>query len=167
MLDRKSFLADASEGFTASTINFSSWANVGADALVKTQLSADGGTCAATCGSSPSPAARKSSRLVHVEPVDSPRRLAHMLANALYKHFTREPGPFETHLAFVRKTQAGQGRLLSVTGTASARCPSPRASINLLPAVGPQGDSVAFTCYRKGKPDLYVAAGRAARRRRW
>src|SRR5258706_645208 len=42
VLDRKSFLADPKEGVTASSINFSSWANVGADALVKIQLSVDG-----------------------------------------------------------------------------------------------------------------------------
>src|SRR4051794_40805427 len=42
LLDRKSFLSDAKEGVTASSINFSNWTNVGAEALVKTQLSSDG-----------------------------------------------------------------------------------------------------------------------------
>src|SRR5882757_7239398 len=42
VLDRKSFLADAKEGVTGSSINFESWAKIGADALVKTQLSVDG-----------------------------------------------------------------------------------------------------------------------------
>jgi TolB protein len=42
VLDRKSYLADAREGFTASTITFSRWADVGAEALVKVQLSVDG-----------------------------------------------------------------------------------------------------------------------------
>ena len=34
VLDRKSYLADAREGFTASTITFSRWADIGAEALV-------------------------------------------------------------------------------------------------------------------------------------
>src|SRR5438067_2102114 len=38
VLDRKSFLADAKEGITASSINFTNWTNVGAETLVKTQV---------------------------------------------------------------------------------------------------------------------------------
>ena len=38
-LDRKSFLADAKEGVTASTIQFPRWTDIGAESLVKTQLS--------------------------------------------------------------------------------------------------------------------------------
>ena len=44
MLDRKGFLADAREGITASTIQFARWADVGAESLVKAQLSGDGAT---------------------------------------------------------------------------------------------------------------------------
>ena len=42
VLDRKSYLADPSEGVTAGTIQFPRWADVGAEALVKTQLSTEG-----------------------------------------------------------------------------------------------------------------------------
>src|SRR5689334_21756919 len=42
VLDRKSYLSDMKEGLTAGSINFSNSSNVGADNLVKTQLSLEG-----------------------------------------------------------------------------------------------------------------------------
>src|SRR5579871_276789 len=38
LLDRKSFLADPKEGVTAGSINFPHWSDVGAEALIKTQV---------------------------------------------------------------------------------------------------------------------------------
>jgi TolB protein len=100
--------ADSKEGFTASTITFSRWADVGAEALVKVQLSVDGKDLRGEMRLFTVSSGKEDLRLVHVEPVDRPRRLAHFFADALYKQFTREPGPFQSHLAFVRRTSKGK-----------------------------------------------------------
>ena len=144
------------EGITASAASTSSrWADVGAEALVKVQLALDGG------------ALRGELRLFTVAtrqggaearprvPAEQPRQLAHFLADALYKHFTREPGPFLSRIAFVRK--AGQARTSTSADWDGKNARRPHQGRHQPPArAGPQRRPVAFTRYRKGKPDLYV-----------
>jgi TolB protein len=90
-----------------------------------------------------------------VVPLDQPRKLAHFFADALYRQFTREPGPFQSHVAFVRRVGRGKDVYLGDWDGKRA-VPIAQGSINLLPVVSPQGDSVAFTSYKSGKPALYV-----------
>ena len=131
VLDRKSYLADAREGFTASTITFSRWADVGAEALVKVQLSVDGRELRGEMRLFTVSSGKEELRLVHVEPLDQPRKLAHFFADALYKQFTREPGPFQSHLAFVRR--AGKGKDVYLGDWDGKRAvPVAQGSINLL-----------------------------------
>lgn len=158
VLDRKGFLADPREGLTAASIQFSRWADVGADSLVKVQLTGV-----------PGAALRGELRLFNVgsgredfkvtQTAAQPRALAHQLADALYRHLTREPGPFGARLAFVRKSGANRDILVADWDGHAAR-PVTQGGINLLPAVGPAGE-VAFTTYRSGQPDLYVSRGGA------
>jgi TolB protein len=155
VLDRKSYLADSREGFTASTITFSRWADVGAEALVKVQLSLDGSDLRGEMRVFSVSSGREELRLVHVEPVDQPRKLAHFFADALYKQFTREPGPFLTHLAFVRRVGKGKDVYLGDWDGRRAVAVA-QGNINLLPTVAPDGTSVAYMSYRSGKPAIYL-----------
>jgi TolB protein len=155
VLDRKSYLADSKEGFTASTITFSRWADVGAEALVKVQLSLDGKDLRGEMRLFTVASGKEELRLVHVEPQDQPRKLAHFFADALYKQFTREPGPFQTHIAFVRRVGKGKDVYLADWDGRRASAVA-QGNINLLPVVTPDGASVAFTSYRSGKPALYL-----------
>jgi TolB protein len=154
VLDRKSFLADSREGFTAPSITFSRWADVGADALVKVQLAVDGVTLRGEMRLFSVASGKEDLRLVHVVPLSEPRRLAHFFADALYRHFTHEPGPFQTHIAFIHR--AGKNREIWLAGwDGRDAVVVAKDGLNVLPAVGPDGNSVAFTSYRSGKPDLY------------
>ena len=67
-------------------------------------------------------------RLVHVEPLDQPRKLAHFFADALYKQFTREPGPVPVAPGLRPPGWARARTSTSATGTASARRRSPRGA---------------------------------------
>jgi TolB protein len=153
LLDRKSYLADAKEGMTAGTIQFSRWTDIGAESLVKTQLTLDGSNLRGELRLFGVGSAREEFKATEVGPPGELRRVAHQLANALYKHFTRETGPFGSHLAYVRKTGPNReiwysdwdgrnGQLIAGSG------------INLLPAVG-EG-LIAFTSYRQGRPSAYL-----------
>jgi TolB protein len=155
VLDRKSFLADPKEGVTASAINFSNWANIGADALVKTQLSADGDTVRGDLRLFTVASGKEEVKASEQAAPKDVRRLAHKLANALYKFYTRETGPFETHLVWSRKTAGGKDVYLSDW---DGRNPIGIGigGINLLPTMGPDG-TVAFTSFRSGKPDIYAS----------
>src|SRR5262245_23751416 len=160
VLDRKSFLADAKEGITASAINFSNWSNIGADALVKTQLSTDGEMVRGDLRLFTVAAGKEEMKASESAAGQDVRRLAPKLANALYKFYTRETGPFETRIAWARKTPAGKDVWLSDWDGKSA-VGIGIGGINTLPTIGPDG-AVAFTSFRSGKPDLYVSKNAAA-----
>lgn len=155
VLDRKSFLADAKEGVTAASITFSNWSNVGAESLIKTQLAADGDNLRADLRLFSVAAGKEELKVSETWTGKEPRRLAHKLANAVYKYFTKEPGPFESRIAFVRKVAGGKDVYLADWDGKHA-VPVATGNINVLPTVLPGGGGVAYTSYRKGKPDLYA-----------
>lgn len=154
VLDRASFTADPKEGVTAGSINFSRWADVGAESLVKVQLGAEGNTLRGELRLFNVGTGREDFKASHDVPATEPRQLAHFLADALYRHLTREPSPFLSRITFVRKAGTNRDVLVSDWDGNNARALS-NGGINLLPALGP-GGVVGFTSYRKGRPDLYI-----------
>jgi TolB protein len=155
VLDRKSFLADAREGFTAASITFSRWADIGAEALVKVQLAVDGTSLRGEMRLFSVASGKEELRLVHVVPLDQPRHLAHFFADALWRQFTREPGPFQSHLAYVKRVGKNREVWLSDWDGRGAAAIA-KEGLNVLPAVARDGQSVGYTSYRTGKPDLYL-----------
>ncbi len=158
VLDRKSFLADPSEGVTASSINFGRWANVGADGLVKTQVSLAGDQLRADLHFFSVGTGKEEFKLTQAGSQRDVRKIAHLMADALYRSLTREPGPFQSHLAFVKKTPAAQEVWVSDWDGRNAQLVAPGGPnvLNLLPALLPDGSGVAFTTYRTGKPMIFL-----------
>ena len=99
--------------------------------------------------------AKEELRLTERGPVTAPRRLAHRLADALYKHYTREPGPFASgRLVFVK--QAGKTRSVWISDWDGSHAQAVATSgLDMLPDLSIDG-SVAFTSYRDGTPDLWI-----------
>jgi TolB protein len=154
LLDRKSFLGEAKEGISASSIVFANWTNVGADALVKAQLSTDGDTLRGDIRLFTVASGKEELKASESVSSKDVRHLAHKLANAVYKFFTHETGPFESHLAVVKKTP--QGKDVYVTDwDGRGQIAVATGGINLLPSLI-DGATVAYTSYRKGKPDIWV-----------
>ncbi|MCP3144018.1 Tol-Pal system beta propeller repeat protein TolB [Pyxidicoccus xibeiensis] len=157
VLDRKSFTADPTEGMTAGTIKFPRWADVGAEALVKVSLAQDGGTLRGELRLFNVGTGREDLKVAKDAPADNPSLLAHRLADALYRHFTREPSPFLSRITYVRK--AGSNRDIVVADWDGGNAQSlTKGGINILPGLSPDGAKVAFTTYRKGRPDIFVQA---------
>lgn len=155
VLDRKSYLAPPTEGVTAASIAFSKWSDVGAESLVKTQLSTDGETVRADLRLFSVAAGHEDLKVSEALPTKDVRRLAHKLANAVYKQLTRETGPFETRIAFTRKSPAGRDVWVSDWDGHNANRIT-NGDVNVIPALVP-GGGVAFTSYRQRKPWLWTA----------
>lgn len=155
VLDRKSFLASASEGLTASAINFGRWADIGADGLVKTQLASEGQKIRAQLHFFSVGTGKEEFKLT--DSAADPRRLAHSLADALYRSLTREPGPFQSHLAFVRRSTQGKEVWVSDWDGRNAQVVAGGTNVlNVLPALLPDASGVAFTSYRTGRPMIFL-----------
>lgn len=168
LLDPRSFLAKANaEGMDADSIDFSKWNAVGADSLLKAEISGEQsqrkvefrlfavGSKKQTLRAkyqlgdqSPSPAA--TARL---------RGAAHAFSDELFEHFTGEKGIFQTRIAFVRRQ--GNSKEVWISDfdghNAFALTSTGSSGLNLLPAWSPNGKEIAFTSYRSGAPMLHVA----------
>jgi TolB protein len=155
VLERASYLADPKEGLTAGSINFARWADVGAESLVKVQLVTEGDTLRGELRLFSVGTGREDFKATQSAPAAEPRRVAHQLADALYRHLTREPSPFLSRISYVRKSGNTRDVIVADWDGRNARAVT-SGGINLLPALGPNG-TVAFTTYRRGQPDIYVA----------
>jgi TolB protein len=155
VLERKGFLADAKEGLSAASISFRRWSDVGAEALVKTQLSMDGGNLRGELKLFSVGAGKEELSLSESVPSREPRRLAHLFADAVYRHFTREPGPFRSKLAFVRRTTGDKEVWVSDWDGKNGQQIT-EGGINVLPALAPDLQTVGFTSYRRGKPEIFA-----------
>lgn len=155
VLDRKSFLAAGTEGITASAIDFRRWQDVGAEALIKTQVAAEGDTLRVDLRAFTVGSATEKFKLSESGTLKGARQVAHRLADQVYKQFTGEMGPFQSKLAYVVKRGQNKDVCLSDWDGRNASKVT-EGGLNLLPTVMPGGDGVAYTSYRKGKPDLYA-----------
>jgi TolB protein len=94
-------------------------------------------------------------------PADA-RRIAHAFADAIYQSFTREPGGFQSRIAFVKKSGSNKDVWMADWDGHNA-FPVAQGGLNILPGVTADGAGVAFTSYRRGHPELFAQrAGGAA-----
>ena len=152
LLDRAGFLAPADE--PATSIVSSAWLNVGAESVIKVQL----GLSKEQQLEARLRLFRSSSGRVELETTAKGslfdvRQIGHQLANAVYKHYTGEDGPFLKKIAFVKTV--GQRRNVHVADWDGANAKAlTQTSINLLPAFTANNQAVAFTSYDSGNPDI-------------
>jgi len=162
VLDRKGFLADPKEGMGAASIKFNRWTDVGADALVKVQVSRAGGQVKAELRLYTVVTGKEEMTATEARDPKEARRIAHAFADAVYKFYTREPGPFQTRIAYVRKVGSGRSDIWMADWDGRNAAAVVSGGLNILPVVTPDGGGVAFTSYRRGRPELFVQRGGGA-----
>lgn len=95
------------------------------------------------------------SKLGELQVTDTRDRLAHRLADGVYKLLTGEDSIFSTQLAFVNnRTGAKEIWTASFDGRGEMQITRNR-SINLAPSWSPDGKRLIFTSYVRNHPDLY------------
>ncbi len=148
LLDPQSFLAPPSEGI--DKVEYAQWQSIGAQALVKM-----------SCDPAPPADVKCNLRLYDVRggqellhgtysaPRQGVRTIAHRFGDDVVRFFTREPGVFQTRIAWVREGETGKQIVVS-DWDGFAPQPLTGAGINLLPAWAPDGRSLVFTSFREG-----------------
>jgi TolB protein len=155
VLDRKSFLSDPKEGMDLASIKLSRWADVGADTLVKVKVVREGGQVKAELRMFTVATSKEELKTADARAPADARRIAHAFADAIYQSFTREPGGFQSRIAFVKKSASGKDVWMADWDGRGA-LPVAQGGLNILPGITPDGTGVAFTSYRRGRPELFA-----------
>jgi TolB protein len=155
VLDPRGFLADAGEGFAAPTIRFARWTDVGAEGLAKARLRREASGLAADLHLYEVRAGREVLATALRAPATDPRLLGHRIADAIVKHYTREPGAFATRIAAVRKSRGLWELVLHDVDGRNPRVLLSEKAILLAPAWKPDGSEILVTSYRSGRPELW------------
>ncbi|HET8541164.1 MAG TPA: Tol-Pal system beta propeller repeat protein TolB [Anaeromyxobacter sp.] len=166
VLDPKGFLADPAEGFAAPTIRFARWADVGADGLVKARVRRAGADLEGELHLYEVRAGREVLATTARAAATDPRALGHRLADAIVRHYTREPGVFSTKLVAIRKAKGLFELVLFDADGKNPRVLLSERAILLTPAWRPDGKEILVTSYRGGRPEIwaYRLADRSFRR---
>ena len=157
VLDKKSFLADAKDGFTPTSIGWSRWTDVGAEALIKARVAVEAGTAKAEFHLFTVTSSREDLSTVLSGPSTEARKIAHRFADEVFHFYTVEEGSFQTGMAYVREVKRDHRIWVSDWDGHGGR-PITEAGLALLPSWSRDGTMVAFTSYRSGNPDLYVTS---------
>ncbi len=155
VLDKKSFLADPKEGFVPTAIKWSRWSDVGAESLIKAQVTGAGGTLHAEFHLYTVTASREELNTVLSGAPGEARRIAHRFADQVFHFYTLEDGSFQTRTAYVRERGRDHRIYVGDWDGYGAR-PVTEGGLNLLPSWSRDGAMLGFTSYRTGNPDLYV-----------
>lgn len=83
------------------------------------------------------------------------RVIAHDIANQIVRTLTGEEGPFRTKVAFVRKLNGAKEVFMSDYDGANEVQLTNNGTINLSPTFSTDGESIFFTSYLDGNPQLY------------
>lgn len=164
VLDPKGFLADPAEGFAAPAIRFARWADVGADGLLKARVRRAGAELEGDVHLYEVRAGREA--LATTARAGDARALGHRIADAVVRHYTREPGVFSTRIAAIRKAKGLFELVLFDADGKNPRVLLSERAILLTPAWRPDGSELLVTSYRAGRPELwaYRLADRSFRR---
>jgi TolB protein len=156
ILDDKSFID--TDGAAPKEVRFADWQNVGAQGLVKAQLTTSGNELSLALYGYEVAAARTVLDKKLTSSVDDVRGLAHAAADEVYRAFTGEPGPFRSKIAVVKKVQGEKHIFVVDVDGEGARQVTKGGGLNLLPSWAPDGKSILFTSYRYDNPDLFEQA---------
>jgi TolB protein len=156
VLNPKGYLADPREPMTVDGIHFQRWADVGAEALVKAQVTSTGSEIMADFELYDVLARQEQLHKIYKGPPARARQIAHRFADDLVQFFTQEEGPFESQIAFVKDTGRQTKQLfISDWDGHNPRQVTKGGQLNLLPSWGPDGRAVVYTSYRLNHPDLW------------
>jgi TolB protein len=151
----------AAVGDVGSEPDFAAWRATNVDALVMGQVQ-QGGTVDASVRLWDTQAAQQMVGKSYSTGADNYRRIAHIVADSIYEALTSGGGYFDTRVLYVAESgpKANRSKKLAIMDQDGANIQylSSGKALTLGPRLSPDGQSVTFTSYEDGNPQVYVAA---------
>ncbi len=153
VLDPKSFID--TDGVLLTQVKWEDWLNVGADGLVKATVKPAGDDVIVELHAYQVAAQREGVNKSIKGKKSDLRRLAHQVADEVYRYFTQEPGIFQTKIAAVKKLGGEKHVVVMDFDGENVTQITKGGGLNLLPSWSPDGGTLLFTSYRYDNPDLF------------
>jgi len=157
VLERGSFLEDPGlSGLTRKEINFQNWSVIGAELLIKGGIRKKREFIEVEIRLFDTFARRLLIGKRYVGRIKDQRRIIHRFCNDVILRLTGQRGIFNTRIAFVSTTTGNKEIYICDFDGYNPERFTFNNTITLSPAWSSDGRWLAFTSYRKGKPDLYI-----------
>jgi TolB protein len=157
LLDREAFLFDpGKDGVLTPQINFANWTVIGAELLITGLFQEVNGNITMELRLFDTFKARRIIGKKYTGKKADLRRMVHRFCSEVIKYLTGHRGVFGSKIAFV---STGSGNKEIYTCDFDGYSPQQvtrNRSINLSPAWSSDGRHLAYTSYKKGKPDIFI-----------
>ena len=157
LLDREAFLFDPDkDGVLTPQINFANWTVIGAELLITGLFQEVNGNITMELRLFDTFKARRIIGKKYTGKKADLRRMVHRFCSEVIKYLTGHRGVFGSKIAFV---STGSGNKEIYTCGFDGYSPQQvtrNRSINLSPAWSSDGRHLAYTSYKKGKPDIFI-----------
>ena len=157
LLDRGAFLFDpGKDGVLTPQINFANWTVVGAELLITGLFKEANGNITMELRLFDTFKARRIIGKKYTGKKADQRRMIHRFCSEVIKYLTGHRGVFGSKIAFV-STGSGNKEIYSCAFDGyNPQQVTRNRSINLSPAWSSDGRYLAYTSYKKGKPDIFI-----------
>ncbi len=157
ILDRESFLENPQEaGLMQHTINFKNWTDVGAELLVKGGFENKGDVLEVELRLFDTFGGRLIVGKRYAGGTEDHRRIIRRFCDEVILRLTGHPGIFSTQIAFVSTTTGAKEIYIADFDGYDPRQFTNTQTITLFPAWSSDGRWLAYTDYRRGRPDLFI-----------
>ncbi len=157
ILDRESFLEPPEQaGIVREEISFKNWTDVGAELLIKGGFQYQDGRLKVELRLFDTFGGRLIIGKRYTGHLEDHRRMIRRFCNDIIRHLTGHEGIFDTQIAFVSTTQGPKEIYIADFDGYNPRQFTKTGAITLFPAWSSDGRWLAYTDYKRGKPDLYI-----------
>lgn len=157
ILDRESFLEDPQQAsLIENKINFKNWTDVGAELVVKGGFKYEGDRLTVELRLFDTFSGRLIIGKRYVGYLDDQRRVIRRFCNDMIRRLTGQEGIFSSQIAFISTTTGHKEIYLADFDGHNPKQFTKTEAITLFPAWSSDGQWLAYTDYRHGKPDLYI-----------
>lgn len=158
LIDRKSFIENTSKsGISIGEFDFANWKQIDALALIKGSFEIQGTVLSVQFRLYDVLASTQIGGKSYKGTTKDILRISNQISNEILSILTGNNGFFGTKISAVSNA-SGVKEIVVMDANGQKIIPiSNNKSINLLPSWSPSGDKIAYTSYKAGNPDIYVA----------
>jgi len=155
VLEPSSYVESPGRCNLPNAVQFSDWSVIGADVLIKANVTSDGGTVRAELYLFDVQQQKAVLGKRYEADARDYARVAHRFANEVIRYFTGTPGIFGSSIVYVSRVGRFKELFQMDLDGSNMRQLTRERGLAVSPSFAPGGDSVVYTSYRTRTPELF------------